>query len=64
MSNLNKDVLYLMFEELQNDEKTLYSCLLVSKTWCEVIIPILWKNPWKYDKKGTIIKYNHFIFTR
>jgi hypothetical protein len=48
MFRLNRDILYLIFfKELQNDKKTLYSCLLVNKTWCEMIIPILWKNPWK-----------------
>src|SRR3954454_13775995 len=47
MSKLNGDVLYLITRELQNDKNTLYSCLLVNKTWCEIIIPILWKNPWK-----------------
>jgi hypothetical protein len=48
MSKLNGDVLYLIFKELHNDKKTLYSCLSVNKTWCEIIIPILWNNPWKY----------------
>jgi hypothetical protein len=46
MTKLNRDVLYLIFEELQDDKKTLYSCLLVNKIYCEIIIPILWKNPW------------------
>src|SRR6266498_2192810 len=45
MSNLNGDILYLIFKELQDN---LYPCLSVNKTWCEVVIPILWKNPWKY----------------
>ena len=44
---LNEDVLYLIFKELQDDEKSLYSCLLVNKTWCETAVPILWRNPWK-----------------
>ncbi|GBB85831.1 hypothetical protein RclHR1_12280003 [Rhizophagus clarus] len=48
MSKLNADILYLIFKKLQNDKKTLYSCLSVNKTWCEIIIPILWNNPWKY----------------
>ncbi|PKY29052.1 hypothetical protein RhiirB3_530247 [Rhizophagus irregularis] len=52
MFNLNGDVLYLIFEELQNDKKTLRSCILVNKTWCEILVPILWKNPWKYLKGG------------
>jgi hypothetical protein len=48
MSKLNRDILYLIFEELQNDKKTLYSSLSVNKTWSEIIILILWRNPWKY----------------
>src|SRR5438046_2368272 len=42
---LNKDVLFLIFEELKNDKKSLYSCLLVNRTWCTTAVPILWKNP-------------------
>jgi hypothetical protein len=53
MSKLNRDVLYLILEELQNDKKSLYSCLLVNETWCNTIVPILWKNPWKYLKQKT-----------
>src|SRR3990170_7227262 len=48
MSKLNKDILFLLFEELQNDSKSLFSCLLVNKLWCETVIPILWRNPWYY----------------
>ncbi|GBC00714.1 hypothetical protein RclHR1_03950010 [Rhizophagus clarus] len=48
MSQLDRDILYLIFKELHNDRKALHSCLLVNKTWCEIIIPILWGNPWKY----------------
>jgi hypothetical protein len=51
MSKLNNDVLYLIFKELKNDGKTLFSSLLVNKTWCETIIPILWNNPWKFLKE-------------
>src|SRR6266480_6381114 len=47
MSKLNKDVLFLILVELQNDRKSLYSCLLVNRTWCETTIPILWKDPLK-----------------
>ncbi|RIA84721.1 hypothetical protein C1645_831843 [Glomus cerebriforme] len=49
MSQLNKDVLFLLFEELRDDSKSLFSCLLVNKLWCETVIPILWRNPWCYD---------------
>src|SRR6266542_57890 len=45
--SLNKDVLFLIFKELQNDSKSLYSCLLVNRTWCKIAVPILWKKPLK-----------------
>src|SRR5436190_5926003 len=48
MSKLNKDVLFLILLELQNDIKSLYSCLLVNRIWCETTVPILWKNPLKF----------------
>src|SRR5688572_23046604 len=51
MPELNKDVLLLIFEELQHDRKSLHSCLLVNRSWCEVIIPILWKDHTKDLKK-------------
>jgi hypothetical protein len=47
MSKLNEDVLNLIFKIFHSDNKTLYSCLLVNKSWCETVIPILWKDPWK-----------------
>ncbi|RIA79616.1 hypothetical protein C1645_840279 [Glomus cerebriforme] len=49
MSQLNKDILFLIFEELQNDSKFLFSCLLVNRLWCETVVPILWRNPWSYE---------------
>ncbi|RIA99782.1 hypothetical protein C1645_811153 [Glomus cerebriforme] len=52
MSKLNGDILYLIFKHFQDNIPTLYSCLLVNKTWCGIIIPILWKNPWKILKFG------------
>ncbi|CAG8694008.1 6885_t:CDS:2 [Rhizophagus irregularis] len=48
MSKLNKDVLFLIFEELKFDKKSLYSCLYVNRTWCETVVPILWRNPGQY----------------
>jgi hypothetical protein len=46
---INKDVLFNIFGELQDDPKLLFSCLMVNRLWCETAIPILWKNPWCYD---------------
>jgi hypothetical protein len=66
MVNLNKDIILLILEKLQNDDesfhyvqppgnsdriirkvncKSLFSCLLVNRTWCETTVPILWKDP-------------------
>ncbi|CAB4482903.1 unnamed protein product [Rhizophagus irregularis] len=49
MSKHNEDVLFLIFEELKDDSKSLFSCLMVNRLWCKTVIPILWKNPWCYD---------------
>src|SRR6266542_6085236 len=49
MFMLNKDILFLIFKELQDDSKPLFSCLMVNRLWCETAIPILWKNPWHYN---------------
>ncbi|RGB25485.1 hypothetical protein C1646_771652 [Rhizophagus diaphanus] len=36
MSKLNEDVIFLILKELQNDPSSLYSCLLINRTWCEM----------------------------
>ncbi|RIA84522.1 hypothetical protein C1645_832120 [Glomus cerebriforme] len=51
MSKLYIDIFYLLFQKLEGDQRTLYSCLSVNKTVCKIIMPILWKNPWKFLKK-------------
>ncbi|GBC09410.1 hypothetical protein RclHR1_08830012 [Rhizophagus clarus] len=48
MSKLNKDILFLIFEELHYSSKILFSFLTVNKLWCETVIPILWRRPWHY----------------
>src|SRR3954463_13350748 len=45
MVELNRDVLFMISENLQDDTISLYSCLLVNKSWCEAIVPMLWKIP-------------------
>src|ERR1044071_2600323 len=52
MFKLNKDILYLISKELRDDKRTLYSCLFVNKCLCEIIIAILWKNPWRFLTNG------------
>ncbi|PKC70758.1 hypothetical protein RhiirA1_532484 [Rhizophagus irregularis] len=48
MSSFNRDVLVLILEELKSDKKSLFSCLLVNRTWCLIAVRILWRNPWQY----------------
>jgi hypothetical protein len=56
MSKLNKDILFLIFEELQDSLKSLFSCLTVNRIWCETVIPVLWRNPWRYyNKKSSLL---------
>ncbi|RIA94918.1 hypothetical protein C1645_873159 [Glomus cerebriforme] len=40
------DCLNDIFEFLEDDKKSLYSCLLVNRLWCEISVRILWKNIW------------------
>ncbi|PKK58444.1 hypothetical protein RhiirC2_796288 [Rhizophagus irregularis] len=61
MPKLYKDILYLIFQELQDNKETLYSCLFVDKTWCETIIPILWKDPWKFLKNGCKLRKRELL---
>ncbi|PKC15781.1 hypothetical protein RhiirA5_494302 [Rhizophagus irregularis] len=56
MSELNMGMLSLILEKLQNDGKTLYSCLLVNKTWCEIIVPILWETPGRFKSNSNAIE--------
>ncbi|CAB5387798.1 unnamed protein product [Rhizophagus irregularis] len=63
MVYLNKDILFLIFEELKKDKKSLYSCLLVNRTWCETAIPILWKNPFIRDDSPKIISLFNVIIS-
>ncbi|GBB93256.1 hypothetical protein RclHR1_02140009 [Rhizophagus clarus] len=66
LPKLNKDILYLIFKELQDDKRTLYSCLTVDKTWCETIIPILWRNLWSrinLNKKKVLLNVSNVIFS-
>ncbi|CAG8506990.1 2496_t:CDS:1 [Acaulospora morrowiae] len=51
-SGLPSDILTEIFENLEDENVTLFSCLLVKRSWCEAIVPILWRNPLKdvYEK--------------
>ncbi|CAB4382243.1 unnamed protein product [Rhizophagus irregularis] len=48
MSKLLADCWNEIFEYLEGDIRTLYSCILVNRLWCEVSVRILWRNEWNY----------------
>src|SRR5205809_4855809 len=50
MSQLPADCLNEIFEYLENDTFTLYSCILVNRLWCEVSVRILWRNVFNFNK--------------
>src|SRR6266536_5113225 len=49
MSQLPADCLNEIFEYLEDDQFTLYSCILVNRFWCEVSVRIFWRNIWNYS---------------
>src|SRR6266536_3598951 len=51
------DCLNEIFEYLEGDKLTLYSCLLVNRHWCELSVRILWSNSriYSYRTCNTLI---------
>jgi hypothetical protein len=49
MSKFSIDILFLIFEELQDNFPSLFSCLMVNRLWCEAVVPILWRNSLSYN---------------
>src|ERR1043165_7847661 len=45
---LPTDCLNEIFEHLEEDKLSLYSCLLVNHLWCVVSVRILWRNIWNF----------------
>ena len=54
MSQLLADCLDEIFEHLEDDIVTLYSCILVNRLWCEVAVRILWRYGQNYNTKTFI----------
>src|SRR3954468_24391669 len=62
MSKLNLDILIIIFNELQSDKKSLYSCLLVNREWCRIVVPILWKFTWDNYEISEKKLFNTILF--
>src|SRR5881398_3578937 len=71
MSQLTADCLEEIFEYLDNDKITLYSCLLVNRLWCEVSVRFLWRDIRNYNtliaclpnESKEILSNNKIIFS-
>src|SRR5581483_5779374 len=63
MTKLNVDCLNLIFNELQKDRSSLYSCLLVNREWCNITVPILWKEHSWYSKGESKRKVYNMILS-
>ncbi|CAJ0873607.1 5301_t:CDS:2 [Entrophospora sp. SA101] len=48
-------------KDVDNDEKTLYSCLFLNRECLNLVVPLLWRNPFKSDT--TLKRSNSLIQT-
>src|SRR5437660_577565 len=64
MSPLIEDCLRIIFNQLKDDQTSLYSCILVNRFWCQIGVTILWKNPLGFGLSPTssIKLYNAIIY--
>ncbi|CAG8490385.1 1411_t:CDS:1 [Funneliformis caledonium] len=61
-SALPSDCLREIFQYFVNDMTSLYCCMLVNRTWCRIIIPLLWRRPFEYSESKSK-KYFELIRT-
>ncbi|CAG8731303.1 709_t:CDS:1 [Funneliformis caledonium] len=45
---LPTDCLSQIFQNLETDQKSLYSCILVNRLWCATSIEFLWSRPFRF----------------
>src|ERR1043165_1796764 len=50
------DCIVEILEYLRNDKKSLFSNLFVNRTWCQLIIPLLWCQPFEDIRNSVIIE--------
>jgi hypothetical protein len=63
MKKLNINCLILIFNNLRADNNSLYSCLLVNKEWCHLIVPILWEKHYIYVVGENVKIISNIIFS-
>ncbi|KAF0537717.1 f-box domain-containing protein [Gigaspora margarita] len=55
MISLPNECYHEIFNNFQSNYKFLFSCALVNRQWCRVIIPILWSKPGHHFKNKKLI---------
>ncbi|CAG8468845.1 11167_t:CDS:2 [Diversispora eburnea] len=58
---LPADCLYDIFNLLKDDIKSLHSCILVNRLWCETAVPYLWAHPFTQSTPPPASLINIFI---
>ncbi|KAF0542523.1 f-box domain-containing protein [Gigaspora margarita] len=49
------ELMEIVFNNLNNEIYSLYSCALVSRHWCKMSIPFLWQNPFSFCQNPLFI---------
>src|SRR5437660_1116559 len=63
MPHLIEDCLRIIFTKLQYDRSSLYSCILVNRFWCQIAIPILWKDPEPFPYEDNSPPSHHKLYS-
>ncbi|CAG8550797.1 5735_t:CDS:1 [Acaulospora morrowiae] len=65
MSCLPGDCLLMIFAHFEDDECTLYACVLVNRLWCLSAIKLLWRNPFLFVRpaNGLLIELDQLCST-
>ncbi|RIB11975.1 hypothetical protein C2G38_2042214 [Gigaspora rosea] len=56
MITIPNECYYIIFNNFRRDYKSLFSCALVNRQWCRIIIPILWSEPGQNLKDQRLIR--------
>lgn len=59
--SLPADCLYDIFNLLKDDLKSLHSCILVNRLWCEIAIPYLWAQSFTQSTPPPASLINIFV---
>ncbi|KAF0549654.1 f-box domain-containing protein [Gigaspora margarita] len=57
---LPNECLFNIFINLKDNYKTLFSCLLVNRQWCRIVVPILWS---KLDISNNLVLVKNCLLT-